>query len=450
MYSQAPPKKAAFPAQMQSASANSPFASLPQIPDSLSNLLNQTPTVLGQLQLKQTLNNPMRGRIQNNIGTVLAQRAAPAQMKCDTCELDESESKSKKEIDLTQEEPVLQGKFRNLTPSKPQPSSSPVQRAVVQGNFAEAKMFLETVDLPPIVKKAILEICKTKNAGALFALELVETWKEAYHQLEEAVANTAEKRKGIKEKAEERGQFPFVGSSDITPELNKDDLSNIDTIARSLASNFPPASSVYVALGNSPIPIITKLQQTHPTAEVVKMPLGGLSSPPFDSPKAFDKFVTSDELRTGRLMKYLDHFLAPYKADERKIVLVDYASSGTSMVIAQKLLSEYFQDSKRVKTFVYASEANVTDESHLDNYLALAKTGAIETAGNDPFFNKFLQKNEEKLFKNVMHLTLYESVDAQEVMKTDDFGALIKPTLAGYLRLLRMIDPETLTEDDLQ
>jgi hypothetical protein len=449
----------------------------------LNESLNQSPRIASQLRLQQMFNRSPRIVAQAQMAHTLSMRAArqsgPVLQAAWKATDKEKVSVWEEEIDgvtwyadeeglmwyvITNPEQIKEGTLEAYRKwAGPQHKHSheewdeierqarldiPEPTPLLEENFREAESFLETVDLPPFVKKTIAQICKVKNVGAMFAMGLADTWKEEFHKLEERVAKLAEQRSSIKEKQELKGKAPFVGSADITTELNKEDVSVIRQIARSLAHAFSPATSVYVALGNSPIPIVIQLQQEH-KAEVVLMPLGGLSAPPFDSPKAFEERVMTDRQRMARLMNYLDHFLAPYRVGQRTIVIVDYASSGTSMVIAQKLLSLYFKNPKRVKTFVYASEASVRDEAHEENYAELAKTGVIETAGNDPTFNKYIQKNEEKLFKNVMSLTLYESVDAQRVIATDDYTELIRPTLAGYLRLVRMFNPKLVSNEDL-
>jgi len=219
----------------------------------------------------------------------------------------------------------------------------------------------------------------------------------------------------------------------------------VASLADVLIEEYPPDRSVYIMLGNSPVPLMAYfglMRRKIPKLTMVNIPLGGLSSEnkftvsadPKKQRQAYGKVFGE---QSEKIDAYLDHFLKPYLGTGRRFVLIDFASTGLSIVVMADLVRAYLERAKsdqQVGVFTFSKELP-EDESFL-------MTSGYDTVAASPLGEAeklFTHFTMEKNYKNRLFLTKYGSLDVTDLLaeESDPLELLAqKETPVDYLRLL--------------
>jgi hypothetical protein len=117
-------------------------------------------------------------------------------------------------------------------------------------------------------------------------------------------------------------------------------------IAREIRNLYPDRAHIYIGLGRSPTPFMAYLKVLG-LRNVFNVPLSSMRSHPnrenmpHASGRRYEKAL--GPALQERLWEHFERFLPPGEMLEgRKIVLIDYAQSGASLVSAQQYISEFY------------------------------------------------------------------------------------------------------------
>lgn len=155
------------------------------------------------------------------------------------------------------------------------------------------------------------------------------------------LAKTLQAVKGLFLSAEPQGQRQSR-PQDITYTEFKD----TQRIVREIRDLYPERAHIYIGLGRSPTPFMAYLKILG-LRNVFNVPLSSMRSHPNreNMPHALRRRYESPlgPALQERLWEHFERFLPPGETLEgRKIVLIDYAQSGSSLVSAQHYISEFY------------------------------------------------------------------------------------------------------------
>jgi hypothetical protein len=200
-------------------------------------------------------------------------------------------------------------------------------------------------------------------------------------------------------------------------------------LGHTLLSTYPPENYTYVFLGNSPMPLYIWLKAHH-IPQILHMPLGGFVNPDQDKVKGNHEALN----RQRALIKnYMNHYLEPGLGWGKPFVLVDYVSSGESLVESAKAIESWMADHKKVlEILFYAYSEHELEKIPLLND---SKYGGTLMTSVGTMERAFTKLNGAKLFKKVLLLKAAESLDIADLMGAHpEKAVLTHPEF--YLRLI--------------
>lgn len=171
----------------------------------------------------------------------------------------------------------------------------------------------------------------------------------------------------------------------ITPETYRD----IKKITLSLYHYCPPDDCIFIALGRSPAPFSAYIKLL--TDNIINLPLSGFMLHP--------KLLTYDNDLEEKLYAHFDKYLDYQKIGNRKVVLFDFAMSGTSLFSAQYHLEKYLNlviGTKEVLpvalTNYPSAVMNTIDRIGIKNYeIKTISEGTLQKALINSDFDKFAE-----------------------------------------------------------
>lgn len=118
----------------------------------------------------------------------------------------------------------------------------------------------------------------------------------------------------------------------------------IRELCAQIMAKYPPDEYLYVGLGRSPTPLIAYFQEFLGKNHALHLPIGGLNYT--DAEDLWNKPSTR-----SLVVKHFDAFFPkPHVIKGRKLLVLDYASSGRSLQQSRKLLKNYFEVKRRTPT----------------------------------------------------------------------------------------------------
>lgn len=179
-----------------------------------------------------------------------------------------------------------------------------------------------------------------------------------------------------------------------------------------------------IGLGQSPTPIISFLQQAQGEHSAINLPLSGFKPSMPSSTGERAEGLSEGEVRT--LFKHFDRFIPTASAlGDADIVLVDYASTGWSLLSAAEYLDLYLKSSGRKNKVV------VVPLGPKDNLEAVKTNAAsrgivvqpIELASGGPLRKAFVDANYDKLSEyGEFDLAFQKSADLKSRAVYKQFG----------------------------
>ncbi|HTI09210.1 MAG TPA: hypothetical protein VL832_11665 [Puia sp.] len=119
--------------------------------------------------------------------------------------------------------------------------------------------------------------------------------------------------------------------------LTRNDKAGIFDIAASLIKALPPKEFAYVALGNSPAPIMHMVQEMTKGSTVI------LSLPMSDVTTADAAKIMEDGDKKKNLFLYLSKYVSPDRLQREKVVVIDIAAGGKALRTAWFYLQQYYK-----------------------------------------------------------------------------------------------------------
>lgn len=119
--------------------------------------------------------------------------------------------------------------------------------------------------------------------------------------------------------------------------LNRNDKAGIFDLAASLIKALPPKEFAYVALGNSPAPIMHMVQEmTKGSTVILPLPMSDVTTA--DAAK-----IMTDEVKKKNLFSYLSQYVSPDRLQRDKVVVIDIAAGGKALRTAWFYLQQFYK-----------------------------------------------------------------------------------------------------------
>jgi len=220
--------------------------------------------------------------------------------------------------------------------------------------------------------------------------------------------------------------------------LGKGVASAVVSMAQLLLKTHPPETCTYVLMGNSPAPLLAWLILNGHEKAACHLPLGGLTTPRGEELTA--KIVEEDPLPEP-ITRYFNQSLAAVVARNLPIVLIDYVSTGGSLVKTADYIERWLNGKGLglpVSFFGYTEhtlpEAVALAESPYAGTMATAK-GLAEKV--------FTKLNADKVVKDVLLIKGPATLDVADLLE----GKAPTAQPAYWKRVLRLMRAALLRED---
>lgn len=211
--------------------------------------------------------------------------------------------------------------------------------------------------------------------------------------------------------------------------MGKGTASAVTSLAQVLLATHPPEACTYVLMGNSPAPLLAWLMLEGYKEAVCHLPLGGLTTPQGEKLTA--------EIGNGPLPEtiaaYFDRSLATVLERNLPIVLIDYVSTGGSLVKTADYIERWLHGKERalsVSFFGYSEhtlpEAPVLAESPHAGVLATAEGPAEKV---------FAKLNADKVVKEFLLIKGPATLDVADLLE----GKAQMAQPAHWKRVLRLM-----------
>jgi hypothetical protein len=219
--------------------------------------------------------------------------------------------------------------------------------------------------------------------------------------------------------------------------MGKGVASAVASLAPVLLETHPPQTCTYVLMGNSPAPLLAWLILNGYGQAACHLPLGGLTTPK-------GKAVT-DKIGDGPLpapiASYFDQSLATVLARRLPIVLIDYVSTGVSLVKTADYIERWLQGkgvALPVSFFGY-SEHTLPEVPEL----AESPHGGVLATAEGPAEKVFTKLNADKVVKEVLLIRGPATLDVADLLE----GRAPNAQPAHWKRVLRLMQAALLRED---
>jgi hypothetical protein len=203
----------------------------------------------------------------------------------------------------------------------------------------------------------------------------------------------------------------------------------VASLAQMLLRVHPPHSCTYVQMGNSPAPLLAWLTLNGYGAATCHLPLGGLGTA---QAARLARKIGEDPLPEA-LVHHLDRTLAPVLARGLPIVLIDYVSSGGSLVTTAGCIKRWLHGRGRnlPVTFFGYSEHTLREAPELNR---LPHTGVLATAAG-PDEKVFTKLHADKVLKGHLLIKGPATLDVADLLE----GQAPQAQPAHWRRVLRVM-----------
>ena len=208
-------------------------------------------------------------------------------------------------------------------------------------------------------------------------------------------------------------------------------VSAVDSLARLLLETHPPSSHTYVCLGNSPAPLLAWLQIQGLGDTACHLPLGGLTTPEGEK-----RMMEEGPEVVGKTMSaYLNSSLKLVLSRGKPIVLIDYVSTGGSLVITANHIKDWLASCKKdlpVSFFGYSERE--ADAESVNGLMNGPHEGVLATS-EGPAEKIFAKLSADKVLKEFLLIKGPDTLDIRELLD----GAGPRPQAAHWKRVLRLM-----------
>lgn len=311
-----------------------------------------------------------------------------------------------------------------------------VQRTLLEKDVTELNKWLEgeKINLEPGQLEKIIDEASNLNEARLMALDLAA--QESSMKRKKLIDNIIKKFE--KKKTEEELKILKIQAK----ELDMGGLGSalpdaIASLAKVLMAKFPPDKYSYVMMGNSPAPLMAWMKLNGFSDSFCHLPLGGFTAgnAPANDRKGYEKIWKSDDGQ--KIADYFNYALLDQVKKGKPLVLVDYVSTGGSMVFAVDLIRLWLKSigsELQVLFFGYSEK----DAESLIPLMKSGHDGVLATAVGEKE-KTYVKMNADKLYKASMMLKGPASLDIAKLLKAENPIAAIEQQPAHYERLLRLM-----------
>lgn len=210
---------------------------------------------------------------------------------------------------------------------------------------------------------------------------------------------------------------------------------SIASLAGELMDAYPPDKNTYVFIGNSPALLLAWLQLNGLGEAAFHLPLGGLTT------EAGDKKMRAvgKEGVQAKVDAYLDGALGPAVGRGLPLVLVDYVSTGGSLVATANFVKAWLQ--KRdidLSVHVFGYSETPADDPALEGLMQSGHEGILATSTGRSE-KAFTDLNKRKLLKNALLLKGPASVDIVDLLNAENPVAAVVQHPEHWARLQQMM-----------
>ena len=212
----------------------------------------------------------------------------------------------------------------------------------------------------------------------------------------------------------------------------------IASLTEVLLHNYAPTEYTYIMMGNSPAPLMAWLRLNNPNAKGLHLPLGGLTGGNAPSSReSWDEILKT--IKGQKIFETLDFTIGDALEEEKGLVLVDFVSSGGSMIYATDIIKAWLERAhkgeKEVKYLGYTEEGN---EAALQNLREAGVKGVLATAMGE-CEKAFARMNADKIYKKALLILGPESGEIIELIDAANPFDVLVQTPAYYARVLKIM-----------
>ena len=219
--------------------------------------------------------------------------------------------------------------------------------------------------------------------------------------------------------------------------LGKGVASAVASLAQVLLETHPPEAYTYVLMGNSPAPLLAWLILNGYGEAACHLPLGGLTTPRGEAVTA----NIGDGPLPEPIAQYFDGSLAAVVGRGLPIVLIDYVSTGGSLVKTADYIKRWLhgQGLALPVSFFGYSEHTLPEAPALEE----SPHGGVLATAQGPAEKVFTKLNADKVVKDVLLIRGPATLDIADLLE----GKVPKAQPAHWKRVLRLMQAALRRED---
>lgn len=206
------------------------------------------------------------------------------------------------------------------------------------------------------------------------------------------------------------------------------------SLAEVLLAQYPPDRFTYIMMGNSPAPLMAFLQIKR--VRSFHLPLGGITDVAQSAKGFVDNVAKSQEL----INSYFDRTLGEAADTGKPLVLIDYVSSGSSMIMAMDLIKSWLAARKKAIPVAFFGFTDHSPEE-LPDLMQGNHAGMLATA-TGKMEKLFIKMMRRKDYKNVFLLKGPASMEMSKLLNTGNPTEAMIKHVEYYERLVKMMIAE--------
>lgn len=118
--------------------------------------------------------------------------------------------------------------------------------------------------------------------------------------------------------------------------LNNQEYKALNYTASHIIKKYPPDKTLYIEMGRSPVPIVEEMKRINNGIKVFTLPMGGIVKSNSDEAKKNHEYMS----------KVFESMPGKKRAKGKTLLLIDYVSSGNSMLTTYEIMKERYSDSE--------------------------------------------------------------------------------------------------------
>lgn len=205
----------------------------------------------------------------------------------------------------------------------------------------------------------------------------------------------------------------------------------VTSLAEVLFSHYPPNGYTYIMMGNSPAPLMAFLEINN--IRSFHFPLGGIT----DVHQSSQQFNESVKQSEKLIDDYLELVLGKAVDIGKPLVLIDYVSSGSSMILAMDLIKSWISKRKQKVNVDFFGFTNHKPDK-LPKLMQGNHSGVLATAVGK-MERTFIQMMAGKDYKQSLMLKGPSSMEMAKLLETKNPAAAMVNHVGYYKRLVQML-----------